>query len=618
MANIKDTLNRIYSTGKNIASDIKTKGLDKTIEQALDDPKAYLKSKDYTVGKVNDLVTPAKMATNKEIESVLGKGAVKDIKGAATPTVKATPRAGMGGKVLGGLGVGLEAYNTGKAMADPYADWKTRTLDAAALAGMAGATYLGSLLGRPVLGAVAGEALSAPARNMSSDMRGMNRGLNTASTPMTPEEQAIYDEYIRTGKTLSQQVGSIPVSNTVAPEQSNPQDFPYQTTPSAQPQASSNLSPAPRIQDMNPNPEITDLGVPQTPLQGQATVNVDAQGNPVVVTGAAAPSQGMAYVPYTPTVSYDMTEQEKQILQDAQNAGNQVSSRDILNTLRQSYTDMLQQATTQDPRYQGGLIPAQGYYVDPKAYEGARASDLGRELIAELGGPNYGSRAQRMLDDARVMYEIQMANQAGVPYAEYKAAMLDRQKNAIAIRQKEVEDALTLQAQQTSDMKERLDLLSDIYKSRIEAQREIDKANAAAYGDIQKQHLTNIGNVDVANINRAKDITVEQMGNRSAENVANINAQAAMDRLQRELQDPTTRAQAISRIYSSFGYLDPKLVKAVLPNLPPEIQEMLYGGKLTPDQVNELLGLQNMDMNSETSNFNRFMAKIRGVQANEQ
>lgn len=631
MANILNKINTAYNVARGIASDVKNKGLDNTIEKILDDPKKYAQSKNSLKATAKDI---DELTGNKGDGKAFQKAVKKGVSTSDIPVtknvIKDAAKGALGG-VKGAMGVvgrnilpiatvGLEAFNTGKALADPYADWRTRTLDVASLGGLLGATYLGSRVGKPLLGAIAGELAGTGSRNMSTDMRAMNRGLATNSTPMTPEEQAIYDEYIKTGKTLNQQIGYNPASGDfIAPEQSNPQDFPYQTGSSAQsgnrPQTSSNLPVAPRIQDMNPNPEIVDLTGGQPPLQGNAVVNVDSQGNPVSMTGAAAPAQGgVSFVPYQPTVSYDMTEQEKQILQDAQNAANQVTSRDILDTLRANYDNMRQSVAAQDPRYQGGLIPAQGYYIDPNEYETRRAQDD----FARYYGKGYTGSAQDYLNDRRIMYEIQMANQAGVPYEDYKAAMLDRQTREIAIRQKEVEDVLTLQAQQTSDMKERLSLLSDIYKSRIEAQREIDKANAAAFGDVQKQYLSNIGSANVANINQLGNLQQQQLSNMGAANVADINANAAMDRLEKQLQDPTTRAKAISQIYSSFGYLDPQLVKAVLPNLPAEIQELLYGGKLTPVQVNQLLGLDSMDMNNENSQFNRFMAKIRGVQANEQ
>lgn len=58
---------------------------------------------------------------------------------------------------------------------------------------------------------------------------------------------------------------------------------------------------------------------------------------------------------------------------------------------------------------------AQGYYVDPKTLRAKQAMD-GFSISYGRGDTSH---AQRYLDNQRMLYEAQMANQAGVPYDEY-------------------------------------------------------------------------------------------------------------------------------------------------------------------------------------------------------
>lgn len=617
---MKDKLKELYNVSKATASNIKSKGLYETIENVLDDPQEYYNE---TSGRNLDkgTVKPYLKASTKDVDKLTGnKGTGKALENAVKgKTPKATPRAGIGGKILGGLGVGLETYNTGKAMADPYATWQSRALDAAALGGMGGATYLGGLLGHPVIGAGIGEVISAPARNLSANIRGMNRGLNTASITMTPEEQAAYNDYLQYGLTRNQinSIGKNVEENLIPPEQSNPKNFPYKTT-TRTPTSNVSLPSAPRIQDINPNPEIIDqsTGQPRI-LEGQVAQNVDTNGDPVQTTGAASQ---ITFSPYQSTIDYNLTSDERELLNSINNSENKVSAQQIYQSLVDNYNNALTAAKMSDPRYQGDILLSQGYNVDPDIYRRLAQSDMiSNNLASNFGIPQTSNKAQQYLDRQRQLYEINMANQAGVPYEEYKTAMLERQKQQIALNQKQVEDTLKFQLQQTSDEKQKIALLQEIYKSRIGAQKDLDVANANAYGDIIKQQVANLGSENVANITQQGGINKQVVANMGTTNVANINAQAAMDRLERELNDPSTQAQAISRIYSSLGYLPPELIRRVLPALPQNIQQLLYGGKLTPAQVNELLGLPNMDMiGNESSNFNRFMSKIRGIQANEQ
>ena len=642
--------------------------LNKAIDRVAGQAKAGLKA-----AKKEAEVNAKKAAENiKELAKNKSKVAAK-----AAPKAKA----GVGGKVIGGAGVGLEAINTINNMRDKNADWRSRVLDASALAGMAGATYLGSALGHPVAGATAGEIISAPARNMSQNIRDMNKGLKTSSVKTASNGENAYNEFVKnkeieagirypnlqqelgyeyaigasgkkyhvlgdraydftTGKpvVVSEMLDDITKRYQGTPnagnknegqiKMSDPQDFPFKTNVPVQNNVS-NLPQAPRIQDMNPNPPIYDYvnGATLPPVQmADGTVPVQPVMNNNIAgtsTGAAASAgpQQFQYQPYTPTGNYEISPEllQKYVNAVGVNEQNQVSTPELKQLIQDRY-QAIQQDLTQDPRYQGNMITSQGYYVDPKKYQQLAAMDrAGNAINQAYGLGDTSNLADQYANEQKRLYEIQIANQAGVPYEDYKAAMLDRQKQQILTRQKEITDLLTLQAQQTTDMKERLNLISEIYKVNQQAQQAIDVANANAFGDIQKQQLTNIGNANVANINRLGGIQKQQLANIGNADVANITTQGKIMEQRELFNDPTYQLKGASQFYSSMGYLPAQFQAGAIKNLSPAQQQAMFGTQFTPEQLSQMYGTQNLPANNaEQSNFNRFMAKIRGVQADEQ
>ena len=410
---------------------------------------------------------------------------------------------------------------------------------------------------------------------------------------------------------------------------SDPKDFPFKTNVPVQNNVN-NLPQAPRIQDINPNPPIYDYvnGATLPPVQmadGSVPVQPVTGNNNIVgaSTGAAtsATPQQFQYQAYTPTGNYEMSPELLQQYMSAVgvNGQNQINTPELKQLIQDRY-QAIQQDLAQDPRYQGNMIPSQGYYVDPKRYQQLAAMDRAGNAINQAYGLGSTSNlADQYADEQKRLYEIQMANQAGVPYEDYKAAMLDRQKQQILTRQKEITDLLTLQAQQTTDMKERLNLISEIYKVNQQAQQAIDVANANAFGDIQKQQLANIGSANVANINRLGGIQKQQLANIGSADVANINAQGDIMKQRELFNDPTYQLKGASQFYSSMGYLPAQFQAGAIKNLSPTQQQAMFGTQFTPEQLSQMYGTQNLPANNaEQSNFNRFMAKIRGIQANEQ
>lgn len=175
-----------------------------------------------------------------------------------------------------------------------------------------------------------------------------------------------------------------------------------------------------------------------------------------------------------------------------------VSSQDIMDKLNAAYANINQQINA-DPRYQGGVVQANNpYNIDEKELAKLQRADQYMNAFgvqSDLAG-QYAQQRQ-------VMYEQQMANQLGVPYQDYIDATLDQRKARIANEAQQMENVLTLQAQQATDMKTRLEAINKIqelrdktatemYKAELDAQTRKDVALLNAVGGIAKtQAFTN-------------------------------------------------------------------------------------------------------------------------------
>ena len=220
-------------------------------------------------------------------------------------------------------------------------------------------------------------------------------------------------------------------------------------------------------------------------------VNADEQ--PAVLPQAVVPTQ----------VANQQGPQEQAQMDYAQQIMNMtpqgyVSSQDIIDKLNAAYTNINQQINT-DPRYQGGVVQANNpYNIDEKELARLQRADQYMNAFgvqSDLAG-QYAQQRQ-------VMYEQQMANQLGVPYNDYINATLEQRKARIASEAQQMENVLTLQAQQATDMKTRLeamnkmqelrnDVATEMYKAELDAQTKKDVAMLSAVGGIAKtQAFTN-------------------------------------------------------------------------------------------------------------------------------
>lgn len=225
-----------------------------------------------------------------------------------------------------------------------------------------------------------------------------------------------------------------------------------------------------------------------------------ASEQPAVPSQAVIPTQVVDQQDVQPTVQNVQAPDQVDYAQQIMNMTPQgyVSSQDIMDKLNTAYANINQQINA-DPRYQGGVVQANNpYNIDEKELARLQRADQYMNAFgvqSDLAG-QYAQQRQ-------VMYEQQMANQLGVPYQDYINATLEQRKARISNEAQQMEHVLTLQAQQATDMKTRLEAMNKIqelrdktatemYKAELDAQTKKDVAMLNAMGGIAKtQAFTN-------------------------------------------------------------------------------------------------------------------------------
>ncbi|MCM1324138.1 MAG: hypothetical protein NC218_08245 [Acetobacter sp.] len=241
---------------------------------------------------------------------------------------------------------------------------------------------------------------------------------------------------------------------------------------------------------------------------------------------------------------------EEQVKQNIMNSldpqQNAQTQTDILNQLNSIAQQQLQIAGN-DPRYQGGVVqPENPYNVNENDLR--RAQRFGEYYTAFA---NPGQLGQVTADNARQMYQQQMANQLGVPYEDYIAATTEQRTQQIAALGQQRENILKAQAAQATNLKDQLTFYSDIQKMREETNRAIQQEILKGRYDIQKQGLANKGSLDVAQTNVAGDIAT-----------ARIN-------------EPARLFGSYGQFAAGMGYLPTEARAAFMVNAPNLIQEQM-------------------------------------------
>ena len=266
--------------------------------------------------------------------------------------------------------------------------------------------------------------------------------------------------------------------------------------------------------------------------------------------GIVAPQQIQQVAPQEP----QLTQTEQMMIQALQPRQNNVMA-DIKDLYAMSQSAIM----NSDPRYQGGVVRAQGYYVDP--------AELAVGIRAQALRNNTYSSPETTLQLAQAQYEANIANQAGVPYADYKAAMLDRQKQLVANQQAMIEQALTYQLGMEQNDVKRAEIIQKIYDTRATAQNKLNEIQAQGMVDRDIEMRKAFGGF----------ITQQ------AQNDANLQQEAIKGQWdaynkQLELNNPYYQAGKLGSFYSGtgLGLTNPQAVQNMIQAQDPNLMKQLY------------------------------------------
>lgn len=357
------------------------------------------------------------------------------------------------------------------------------------------------------------------------------------------------------------------------------------------------------------NREIIQSMAPSTQSQGRGRIDGTGQ-QPQTNTPPTKPDVVLS----TPAQDTLLTQLQSGI-NDPRNE--QISIPTMYNRLMDQYNELYNTIQNQDPRYQGGIqTPQNPYYVDPRQLATAQAANRNLAMLDYIQGRGLApDQAGMMMNNAQQMYQAQLANQAGVPYADYQAAMLDRQKQMVAARAAQIESQLQMAVQNESNVFAKQQLLQQIEQNKVAAQNAInnldyqlkygsyDAANTAA-NNLQLQNLKALQEQAKADLQYSRDLAKLTYQN-----------QLGIERDSLKPQSQGNIYAGLNPIMALAGYDNQKAGKL--------IQASGMGSKwfpqMTPELAKEIWGQP--PQGQQQGFFGRLMSGWKnnvGLQANEQ
>lgn len=510
----------------------------------------------------------------------------------------------------------------------PGSDWRTRGLDLLGTGEAIVDSALASLIPNPVAGFGVGTLGAARAAANKGGIQNI-REQNVANTvnsvkDLSPEEQDAYNKYLATGQGgqlhpnfVKGVEGSSLPSNYENPEEfmkknninldSNP---PITTLPGL-PQTSATGTEPPRqvitgdgnVVNARANgggnytPTFTPIGNTENGDGGNFVNNVINRANNMTVDEARA---GMEQPQNIAGAASNMNATTDAMINRLMDTEGYVTPQQMQDLIRKEY-ESIRNVNAQNPYYGGEYIQPGGYNVDPAAVR--------RLAYADYLSGGAQNNAQRYLDMQRINYNTEMANRAGVPYEDYVKGMSERNANEVLIRAKEVEQQLTNYANQTNDMKVKLQVAQALQINRQNAQNKLDEIYAQANADIGLQRLKNEG-----------DIQKQYVAN--AGNLANTQAQGVntLTNTMYSLNHPTKAMTSTANLLEALalvGYNNPSLTQNLLSVLNPNIHRAMFGKVMNPNDINDVFQVQQM-MQQNPSIFQQFLNMYNGLNRGNQ
>lgn len=291
------------------------------------------------------------------------------------------------------------------------------------------------------------------------------------------------------------------------------------------------------------------------------------------------------------------------ILQAQQNLGGQNQGMlDMINKAYENYMNNLQN----DYRLQNT-----GYSVDPSAIRVSNNARIGMALAG--GDPNVLPSAEQQ---ALQQYQAQIANQYGIPYEQYMAAMADIQTKQQAAQLQQIQDYITFAKNNGATDQEVIKQLggSDIAKQLVEnakIQGSYSQTVAAPYmtqtGQLRQTGLTGQNQIVSGIPNNAVDLAKaqiaateavrrQQMANELGYYQTNVNAGTTMrgqDISQQNvmIQQPARDINAAANFYGMTspvaGYDQPGQQAAIINTLPANQRNVIVNPQLNATQFSQ-------------------------------
>ena len=322
-------------------------------------------------------------------------------------------------------------------------------------------------------------------------------------------------------------------------------------------------------------------------MRGMAPANTQQMVQPVQMAAVPLPQKPEA-VTTTPDLEVLKAQLQQQAL-DPRNAD--LSIPTMYNRLRDRYADLQNEIRSQDPRYQGQIVQGERYYVNPKELQQRMQFDrmVANEAMLRGQPTPTQSRANDYLAEQQAMYQIAKANEAGVPYADYQAALLDRQKQMVSAKAAQIESELKMALANEDNVFKKQQLMALIENNAMSAQNTLNNLDYQLQNTNYQSQVSGMNNIYLQQL---KNIASQQKAEVDFKNQLMLEEYKA--KLKQQYPSNTNQWSAVNAMNAMAGY-DPQKAGQLLeasglgpqlfPNMTPEQAQQIFGtGKPQPSQ----------------------------------
>lgn len=296
--------------------------------------------------------------------------------------------------------------------------------------------------------------------------------------------------------------------------------------------------------------------------------------------------------PEAVTTTPDLQVLKAQLQQQALDPRNaDLSIPTMYNRLRDRYADLQNEIRSQDPRYQGQIVQGERYYVNPKELQQRMQFDrmVANEAMLRGQPTPTQSRANDYLAEQQAMYQIAKANEAGVPYADYQATLLDRQKQMVSAKAAQIESELKMALANEDNVFKKQQLMALIENNAMSAQNTLNNLDYQIQNTNYQSQVSGMNNLYLQQL---KNVASQQKAEDDFKNQLMLEEYKA--KLKQQYPSNTNQWSAVNAMNAMAGY-DPQKAGQLLeasglgpqlfPNMTPEQAQQIFGtGKPQPSQ----------------------------------